>query len=111
MYCPICKSEYREEFTRCSPCSVDLVTELPHGESGKDVKMSQILRTTNQTLLTAFEMALTAAGIPHFIRGAEAASLMPINATVEVAEEHKDAATALLVEAEQGHPMSESNED
>ena len=28
MFCPKCKSEYRQGFTRCSDCDVDLVYEL-----------------------------------------------------------------------------------
>jgi hypothetical protein len=28
MYCPICKAEYREGFTRCSTCEVGLIPEL-----------------------------------------------------------------------------------
>lgn len=29
MFCPECKAEYRQGFTRCSDCDVDLVTHLP----------------------------------------------------------------------------------
>lgn len=29
MICPACKAEYRQGFTRCSDCDVDLVTHLP----------------------------------------------------------------------------------
>jgi hypothetical protein len=29
MFCPVCKAEYREGFTRCADCDVDLVYELP----------------------------------------------------------------------------------
>jgi hypothetical protein len=29
MYCPQCKAEYRQGFTRCSDCDVDLVDTLP----------------------------------------------------------------------------------
>ncbi len=28
-FCPACRSEYREGFTRCSDCDVDLVAERP----------------------------------------------------------------------------------
>lgn len=28
MFCPICKAEYREGFSRCADCDVDLVPEL-----------------------------------------------------------------------------------
>jgi hypothetical protein len=29
MFCPVCKAEYREGFSRCADCDVDLVWELP----------------------------------------------------------------------------------
>lgn len=29
MYCPQCRSEYREGFTTCAPCKLELVAELP----------------------------------------------------------------------------------
>jgi hypothetical protein len=29
MFCPVCKSEYRDGFTKCSDCGVDLVNRLP----------------------------------------------------------------------------------
>lgn len=43
MFCPVCQAEYRQGFTRCADCDVELVTELPaaaivrqtSGESGE----------------------------------------------------------------------------
>ncbi len=32
MFCPKCKAEYRQGFTRCADCDVDLVEVLPPGE-------------------------------------------------------------------------------
>jgi hypothetical protein len=29
MFCPQCKAEYRQEFTRCADCDMDLVRDLP----------------------------------------------------------------------------------
>ncbi|HMD08648.1 MAG TPA: hypothetical protein VKH63_14000 [Candidatus Acidoferrum sp.] len=29
MFCPVCKAEYRQGFTRCADCDADLVYELP----------------------------------------------------------------------------------
>src|SRR5438034_3781092 len=34
MYCPQCKAEYRQGFTRCADCDVELVHELPTGAQG-----------------------------------------------------------------------------
>ena len=43
MFCPVCRAEYRQGFTRCADCDVELVSELPAaamvrqgtGESGE----------------------------------------------------------------------------
>ena len=37
MYCPGCRDEFRDGFTRCSDCDVDLVAELPASEGDADV--------------------------------------------------------------------------
>ncbi len=29
MFCPKCKTEYREGFSRCADCDIDLIPELP----------------------------------------------------------------------------------
>jgi len=34
MFCPVCRSEYRTGFTRCSDCDVNLVSELPEPQAG-----------------------------------------------------------------------------
>src|SRR2546428_6483776 len=40
MFCPQCKAEYRQGFTRCADCDVDLVYTLPATESDS-AKISQ----------------------------------------------------------------------
>ena len=107
MYCPKCRSEYLEGITQCEDCGVELVAVAPP-PADVDPELTPVLKTNNQTLLTAFQAALTAAEIPHFARGAEAASLMPINATVVVPLAQAAAARELLREAEETHgPVEE----
>jgi hypothetical protein len=36
MFCPVCKSEYRAGFTRCSDCEVDLVRQLADDSEAKE---------------------------------------------------------------------------
>jgi hypothetical protein len=36
MFCPVCKSEYRDGFTRCSDCEVDLVRQLADDSEAKE---------------------------------------------------------------------------
>lgn len=105
MFCPECQSEYREGISTCAGCGVDLVAKLPAGDP--DMQLEPVLRTNNQGLLSAFETALTAAEIPHYVRGAEASSLMPVRATVVVARKYLESARALLRDAEESHGPSE----
>jgi hypothetical protein len=73
-----------------------------------DFKMTPILKTTDQGLLAVIETVLNGAEIPYFIRGAEAASLMPVNATVVVPAQFAEAAKALLKETQEVHESAES---
>jgi hypothetical protein len=64
MFCPNCKTEYREGFSRCSDCGADLVRELPkQGKSGSSDFTELVWMGTNGQTQTAVEVLLTAAGI------------------------------------------------
>lgn len=71
-------------------------------------EMTPILKTNDQGLLAVIESVLKGAEIPYFIRGAEAASLMPVNATIVVPAQFADAAKALLKETQEVHESAES---
>lgn len=73
-----------------------------------DPEMTPILKTTDQGLLAVIETVLNSAEIPYFIRGAEAASLLPVNATVVVPAQYADAAKTLLKETQETHGPAES---
>ncbi len=73
-----------------------------------DLEMTPILKTTDQGLLAVIETVLNSAEIPYFIRGAEAASLMPVNATVVVPAKFAEAAMTLLKETQDVHGSAES---
>jgi len=74
------------------------VAPVPAGET-----LEPVLTTNNQGLLAMYESALNGAEIPYYTRGSEAASLMPLNATVVVPTHHVEAAKELLREAEESH--------
>ena len=97
MICPKCKSEYQESITRCAECETDLVPELP---PEVELELTPVLRSNSQPLITMFTASLTAAEIPHIVRGDEATSLIATNSTVVVPREHVEAARAILKEAE-----------
>jgi hypothetical protein len=70
MFCPICKSEYREGYTRCTDCDVPLVATLPPqpdppepapDDLGPDAVV--LYQEDDPATLTAILSALQAAGI------------------------------------------------
>jgi len=87
MFCPKCKAEYREGFTHCSDCDVDLVASLPEenlGENGKinqeenindeetvndDFTFIRVLSTYNLGDIAVLKSILDEQGIEYFIQG------------------------------------------
>jgi hypothetical protein len=71
MFCPVCESEYREGFSHCADCDVDLVDTLAsptdlHPDTG-DVET--VFATGDPVLLMTAKALLDEAGIPYFSRG------------------------------------------
>ncbi|MGH9713997.1 MAG: hypothetical protein ACRD5M_11940 [Candidatus Acidiferrales bacterium] len=64
MFCPVCKSEYREGFTRCSDCGVDLVPSIPAPAPPNDLALAW--RGGDPSLFSAALAALQDAGIAHY---------------------------------------------
>ena len=60
MICPECDSEYREGFTRCSDCDVDLVEAL---EGDPDVELVRVYSGSNPAIVPLVESLLDDAGI------------------------------------------------
>ena len=74
-----------------------------------DYKPVPVFTTNDQGLLAIVQSMLDGAEIPFFIRGAEAASLMPVKATVVVPAEHEESARELIGELQKAQP--EQSED
>ena len=45
MFCPVCRLEYRQGFTKCSDCNVELVDNLPLGREEGSVNYEEGLHT------------------------------------------------------------------
>ena len=73
--------------------------------------MTVIVKTNNQGLLAIYETVLNSAEIPYFIRGAEAASLMPVNATIVVPKEFAEQAEELLRQTQEEGSSDGSGDD
>lgn len=68
MFCPECKSEYREGFTHCTDCDVDLVHELPQ-EKAEFVDYEEIIATHNPGDISVIKSVLDGEGIDYFFKG------------------------------------------
>jgi hypothetical protein len=78
MFCPNCKTEYREGFSRCSDCGADLVRELPkQGRSGSSDFTELVWMGSNGQTENAVEVLLAAAGIKFSERPPDDHLLIP----------------------------------
>ena len=104
MYCPDCKTEYREGFAECADCHIPLVDNLPQDqdEPEPNLKFVKILETNDLTDIVQIESALGAAGIRYFIQGGIINSITPFYqpAVLMVAEEDAEEAVELLKDVE-----------
>ncbi len=73
MFCPRCKSEYREGFFTCADCSVPLVSELPKDEDkaveSDLVPFTEILSTRNPAEIAVIKSILEAEDIAYYFIG------------------------------------------
>ncbi len=69
LFCPKCKSEYREGFTTCSDCNVSLVSELPPESDPDFVEYQEVLSTNSPSDRALISSILDAEGITYFFQG------------------------------------------
>jgi hypothetical protein len=69
MFCPSCRSEYRDGFTRCEGCSVELVDVLPPEPSAEYREFQEILSTFNPIDVALIRSMLDGTGIEYYFNG------------------------------------------
>ncbi len=71
MFCPKCKSEYREGFYKCADCGVDLIAEQPLEltEAVSYVDLVEIYSTYRQSDIAFIKSVLDGEGITYFFEG------------------------------------------
>ena len=84
MFCPICKAEYRQGFTRCNDCDVDLVETLPPEPSESTpefvdyAEYKEVLTTFNPMDIAFIKSILDAEGITYFVQGEHFLNVRPL---------------------------------
>ena len=115
MICPECGSEYREGFTHCNDCDVDLVEPI---EGEPDAQLSKVWVGTNPAILPLVESLLDEAEIPFMKRGdaiqdlfagGRLLGLNPVVGPVEfwVRSDYAEQALELLADVDESHVVEE----
>jgi Putative prokaryotic signal transducing protein len=121
MFCPECGGEYREGFTHCADCDVDLVADPPVDDTEplSEVLLVTVFETGDPGELMFAESVLRGAGIPYVKQGESLQDLFAMGRLgtgfnlvagpilIQVPEEQAEAAAGLLAEALPDQPGEE----
>lgn len=97
MFCPKCRSEYREGYTECEECRVPLVDELPPEPEGEYVDWVTVLTTLDHNTVMVATSLLGDAGIPVFVKGEGLKNILMIQTPEEVQVLPENVAEARLL--------------
>ena len=80
MFCPKCKSEYREGFYKCADCGIDLVAEiLPETEDEVGyVDLVEVYSTYNQGDIAFIKSVLDGEDIHYFFQDENSSKLIGV---------------------------------
>lgn len=96
MFCPKCKSEYREGFYKCADCGSDLVHQLPpetSDHSGDD-EFVEVFSTYQQGDVSFIKSILDGEGISYFFQGENSIMLIAAGAYARLLVKAEDAERA-----------------
>ena len=78
MFCPKCRAEYREGFTTCSDCHIDLVDVLPLIPEPEFINFEEILATDDPADVVFLKSLLESEGIQYFFKGEHFLYMRPL---------------------------------
>lgn len=78
MFCPKCRTEYREGYSECADCHVELVPELPEEPKPEFVEFIEVLATYNPADIAFLKSLLESEGIQYFFKGEHFMHIRPL---------------------------------
>lgn len=77
MFCPQCRTEYREGFDTCTDCGVSLVSELSPEPAPEYLEFEEILISLSASDVAMIKSLLESEGITYYFRGESSYSFAP----------------------------------
>ncbi len=114
MYCPDCGYEYREGFSRCPDCDVELVSELPDEDTAEHLEFEEVLSASSLADIAIIKSLLNGEGITYYFANENMFSSIPapaLPATLMVLNDHVRAAREILRDVELSYMASSLGED
>jgi len=78
MFCPVCRSEYREGFTECADCKVALVNDLPHELKPEFRNFVEVMTVHDEGTIALIKSVFNGFGINYYLRGEFSHLLVPL---------------------------------
>lgn len=121
MYCPQCRSEYRDGFSECPDCHVPLLAGAPPAEPAgafdPTLGLVVVLETNDRFQLAFAKGLLQDAGIPFFVLGQIATLIQDVDGflhkwvRIQVPRDREAEARELLAELEAQDSVQGAGED
>jgi len=97
MFCPKCRTEYRQGFTECADCKVPLVEELSPESEAEWVDLVTVLTTINASTVALAKSMLEEAAIKYVATGELPKQMFAIGAVkIQVSKDDEKEAKELL---------------
>jgi hypothetical protein len=84
MFCPKCRTEYREGFYVCVDCDSDLVDELPPEEKPEFIEYEEVMATYNPADVALIKSLLDAEEITYYFNAEHFMYVRPLGEQVRL---------------------------
>ncbi len=100
MFCPNCRSEYREGYYRCAVCNTDLVDELSPEQGPEYIEYEEVMATYNTMDVAFIKSILDSEDITYYFNAEHFMYVRPLAepARLMVKKDQVEIAKALLID-------------